>query len=94
MMAPPVPNSTDGDDDEVAGYFSGRSHKMQAAAEVDKRAVRSKRGRRLDRTHPAQPEITQHQREEEPQHEFTTEECVVEVENLRRRLTVVLCVRC
>ena len=45
------------------------------------------------RTHPAQPVIAQHQREEEPQHELTTEKCIVEVWNLWWGLTVVLCVR-
>jgi hypothetical protein len=42
---------------------------------------------------PAQPVIAQHQREEEPQHELTTEKRVVEVGNLWWRLTVVLCVQ-
>ena len=44
-------------------------------------------------THPAQPVIAQHQREEEPQYEPATEKRIIEVGNLWWRLTVVLCVR-
>ena len=44
-------------------------------------------------THPAQPVIAQHQREEEPQHEPTTEKRIVKVGYLWWRLTVVLCVQ-
>jgi len=45
------------------------------------------------RTYPTQPVIAQDQREEEPQHELTTEKSIVEVWNLWWRLAVVLCVR-
>ena len=44
-------------------------------------------------THPAQPVIAQHQREEEPQHELTAEKRIIEVWNLWWRLTIVLYVR-
>ena len=47
--------------------------------------------REINHTHPAQPVIAQHQREQEPQHQFTTEERIVEVRNFRRCLAVVIC---
>ena len=55
--------------------------------------IRYEHARKPNDTHLAQPVIAQHQREEEPQHQLTTEQRSVEVGDCRWRLSVVLCVR-
>ena len=54
--------------------------------------IRDQRGKWPSCTHPTQPVIAQHQREEESQHELMAGRSIVEVGYLWWRLTVVLCV--
>ena len=89
---------TDEEDDDKDEYFpvlqvGAPQEGPVLSVRLDKGKDQHQRGTWSNRTHPAQPIIAQHQREQEPQHKLTTEQRVVEVRNLRRCLSVVLCIQ-